>query len=84
MKPYRVEIFDSSFHLIEFLNLYKLDIHLDYLTLEKSTIKVLGNSIVNKGNYLFLMQGKDQIYSGIGLLIIRIKMESQKSTRSLS
>lgn len=65
MKPYRVEIFDSSFHLIEFLNLYKLDIHLDYLTLEKSTIKVLGNSIVNKGNYLFLMQGKDQIYSGI-------------------
>lgn len=65
MKPYRVEIFDSSFRFIEFLNLYKADICIDYLTLEKSTIKVLGNSIVNKGNYLFLMQGKNMVYSGL-------------------
>ena len=63
--PYKAEFFDRDFNFKLFSVIPEPEIKLDYLTLDKSSIKIPSLDEISRGWYCRITQGKNVIHQGI-------------------
>lgn len=65
MQPYNIEIFDTSFNLIQHYNSGVTDYKFDYLSTVENSVLVEFNDNVQKGNYIRLVNDTDDYFGYI-------------------
>lgn len=65
MQPFNVEIFDTSFNLIQHFNSGAIDYKYDYLSTVENSVLVAFNDNVEKGDYIRIVNDTDDYFGVI-------------------
>ena len=65
MIPFKAEIFDSDYNLVDYSVIDNPNINYDYLTLESFNLVLPKISNVQRNDYVLISQGKENVFNGI-------------------
>ena len=75
MQPFNVEIFDTSFNLIQHFNSGAIDYKYDYLSTVENSVLVAFNDNVEKGDYIRIVNDTDDYFGVITAIQVNESIE---------
>lgn len=81
MQPFNIEIFDTSFNLIQHYNSGMIDYKFDYLSTVENTVLVAFNDNVEKGDYIRIVNDTDDYFGVITAIQVNESVEGFSEIR---